>query len=87
MNDRHLDFHVHPQSDGINLTFADIGTFVSRTVACTPGPTCVHFKSVEDLQTKLKEVGLPEQIAHGEIGPYPVTENQLRDLGFPKVQP
>jgi hypothetical protein len=83
MSEYQVAFQLFPQNDGFHLAYAPAGTaFISRVQASDPGPKCVSFKSVEELESKLNQVGLPQTIAQGEIGLQRVTDDQLRGLGF-----
>jgi hypothetical protein len=83
MAEHQVAFQMFPQNEGFHLAYAPAGTaFISRVHASDPGPKCVLFKSVAELESKLHDVGLPKEIAHGDVGLHSVTDDQLRGLGF-----
>jgi hypothetical protein len=86
MSEYQVAFQLFPQNDGFHLAYAPAGTaFIPRVQASDPGPKCVSFKSVEELESKLDQVGLPKAIAKGEVGLHSVTDDQLRSLGFTEL--
>jgi hypothetical protein len=86
MSEYQVAFQLFPQNGEIHLAYAPAGTaFISRVQASDPGPKCVSFNSVEAIESKLHEVGLPRAIANGDVGLHSVTDDQLRGLGFTEL--
>ena len=86
MPDYRVSFQLFPQNDGFFLAYAPEGAgFINRVHASDPGPRAVKFDSVEQLETRLDQVHLPKQIAHGDTGLHRVSEHQLRELGFSEL--
>lgn len=83
MADYRVSFQIFPQNDGFCLAYAPEGAgFINRVHASDPGPRSVKYDSVEQLETKLDQVRLPIEIAHGDGAVYRVSERQLKELGF-----
>ncbi|MBV8438340.1 MAG: hypothetical protein JOY95_12590 [Silvibacterium sp.] len=79
-------FQLFPQNEGLFLAYAPEGaTFINRVHASDPGPRAVKFHSVEQLESKLAQVHLPKEIAHGDRALHQVSGEQLMGLGFSEL--
>jgi len=86
VSDYRVCFQIFPQNEGFFLAYAPEGAaFISRVHASDPGPRSVKFDSLEELESRLGQVRLPKQIAHGDTAVYPVSGEQLKSLGFTEL--
>jgi hypothetical protein len=74
-------FQIFSKPGGITIAYAKGGNLSQRGFAAR-GHLATDFESVDQLKEKLREVGLPQEIAVPSHETYGVTEEQLVRLGF-----
>ena len=60
---------------------------MSMAIAGTQSMEDLSFPSFQAILRKLRDVGLPEELAFNHNGPYLATEQQLLDFGFIQMPP
>ncbi|MGC1295514.1 MAG: hypothetical protein WA869_10760 [Alloacidobacterium sp.] len=81
MDNCQVRFQIFSKPGGITIAYARVEN-LSQHGFVARGHLATDFESVDQLKGKLREVGLPQEIAVPTHESYSVTEEQLARLGF-----